>query len=106
MGTILKFEDIEAWKLARILSKEVHQLLKLDIYNSDKRLKSQMYGSSGSVMDNIAEGYGRGGNKEFSQYLWIAKGSAAELKSQFSDAKIALGLVMKDLTVYTIKLKK
>ncbi|NQU34776.1 MAG: four helix bundle protein [Bacteroidetes bacterium] len=82
MGTLDKFEDIEAWKLARVLSNEIFNLTKKDFFDEDKKLKYQMNGSSGSMMDNIAEGFGRGGNKEFSQFLWISKGSTAELKSQ------------------------
>lgn len=87
MGSIKRFEDINAWKLARILNNDIFKLLKTEVFDNDKRLKSQMNGSSGSIMDNIAEGFGRGGNKEFSQYLWISKGSATELKSQLYRCK-------------------
>ncbi len=77
-----RFEDIEAWQKARVLANEIGIITAREIYKKDPRLKNQMLGSSGSIMDNIAEGHGRGGNKEFIQYLWIAKGSAAELRSQ------------------------
>lgn len=87
MGSIKRFEDIEAWKLARILNVDIFKLIKTEVFNNDKRLRSQMNGSSGSVMDNIAVGFGRGGNKGFSQYLWISKGSEAELKSQLYRCK-------------------
>jgi len=82
MATFKRFEDIEAWQKARILSNLVYQEVSKDIFKNDKKLRSQMLGSSGSVMDNIAEGQGRGGSKEFKQFLWIAKGSSAELRSQ------------------------
>ncbi len=82
MATFKSFEEIEAWQKARVLSDLVYKEISKPIYDKDKKLHWQMSGSSGSIMDNIAEGQGRGGNKEFKQFLWIAKGSAAELRSQ------------------------
>ncbi|NOY51951.1 MAG: four helix bundle protein [Chlorobi bacterium] len=82
MAGFKKFEEIEAWQKARRLAYSIFELIKTDNFNMDKRLRSQMNGSSGSIMDNIAEGHGRGGNKEFVQYLFIAKGSSEELRSQ------------------------
>jgi len=82
MSTFSKFEDIEAWQKARILGDLIFSLTKKKIFDSDYKLRGQMNGSSGSIMDNIAEGQGRGGNKEFVQFLWISKGSSAELRSQ------------------------
>ncbi len=82
MATIQRFEDLEVWQLARELA--------LDIYNEtlnlpfakDYELVGQIRRSSGSAMDNIAEGFERGGKKEFIQFLGIAKGSAGEVRSQ------------------------
>ncbi len=82
MSIFKKFEDIQVWQKSPVLAKEVDQITKREVFRHDRRLKDQMLGSSGSVMDNIAEGHGRGGNKEFKQFLWIANGSLAELKSQ------------------------
>jgi four helix bundle protein len=82
MATFSRFEDIEAWKKARILANSVYSEISRSVFENDKRLRAQMLGSSGSIMDNIAEGQGRGGSKEFKQFLWIAKGSSAELRSQ------------------------
>ena len=82
MATIDRFEDINAWKISRELSKEV---FRLNINNQDIKdypLKDQINRSSGSTMDNIAEGFGRKGNKEFRQFLTIAHGSNDEVKSQ------------------------
>ena len=76
------FEDIEAWKKSRILADLIFKIVTKPIYDMDKKLRYQMLGSSGSIMDNIAEGQGRGGDKEFKQFLWISKGSSAELRSQ------------------------
>ncbi|AFL81003.1 S23 ribosomal protein [Aequorivita sublithincola DSM 14238] len=82
MATIEKFEYLEIWKEARLLSKEIILLSKNTDLKSDYKLKDQIKGSSGSVMDNIAEGFERDGNLEFRQFLSIAKGSAGESCSQ------------------------
>ncbi len=82
MATVQKFEDLDCWKLARELDKEIFKLAKQGEFSKDFKLRDQVLGSSGSVMDNIAEGFERGGNKEFFQFLAISKGSCGELKSQ------------------------
>lgn len=82
MATIKKFEDLEIWQEARRLSIEIILISKNTDLNKDFRLKAQIKDSSGSVMDNIAEGFERNGNSEFRQFLSIAKGSAGESRSQ------------------------
>ena len=82
MSSVKNFEDLEIWKDARVLCKEVHTLSEKECYRKDFGLRQQMLNSSGSVMDNIAEGFERNGNKELLQFLFIAKGSLGELRSQ------------------------
>jgi four helix bundle protein len=82
MATINKFEDLQIWKEARRLAKEIHLIAVNTELRSDLRFKNQIKDSSGSVMDNIAEGFERDGNLEFRQFLSIAKGSAGETRSQ------------------------
>ena len=82
MATIKRFEDLEIWQDARKLSKEIISISKSTDLNTDFKLKAQIKDSSGSVMDNIAEGFERNGNAEFRQFLSIAKGSAGETRSQ------------------------
>ncbi len=84
MATVKRFEDLEIWQLARQLSKEIFELTKSGDLSKDFKLRDQMRSSSGSTMDNIAEGFERNGNKEFSQFLSIAKGSNGELRSQLT----------------------
>jgi four helix bundle protein len=82
MATIKKFEELEIWQLARVLCKEVYKITRYKNFSKDFELIGQIRKSSGSVMDNIAEGFGRGGNKEFSNFLTITTGSANETQSQ------------------------
>lgn len=82
MSKIEKFEDIISWQEARKLNKILGDLIDKGWFKQSYRLINQIEGSAGSVMDNIAEGFERGGNKEFVQFLYIAKGSCGELRSQ------------------------
>jgi len=82
MATIKTFEDMEAWRMARELSNNIYDLSLTGTFAKDYGLKNQINRSSGSVMDNIAEGFERNGNREFIQFLSVAKGSAGEVRSQ------------------------
>jgi four helix bundle protein len=82
MATIKRFEDLEIWQESRRLSREIILLSKTTDLKTDFKLKGQIKSSSGSVMDNIAEGFERNGNGEFKQFLSVAKGSAGESRSQ------------------------
>ena len=77
-----RFEDLEIWSLARELYKRVFKLTSREPFCNDFRFRDQMRNSAGSVSDNIAEGFERGGNKEFVQFLWVAKGSCGETRCQ------------------------
>lgn len=81
MGTINNFEDLEIWKKSRELCKKIDSLL-LQNPECSQNLKSQIDRSSSSVMDNIAEGFERQGNKEFINFLSMSKGSCGEVRSQ------------------------
>ena len=82
MATIKKFEEIEAWQKARKLSTEIFKISVETPLNKEFRFKEQINAAIGSVMDNIAEGFERSGNREFLQFLYIAKGSCGEFRSQ------------------------
>jgi len=82
MSKIEKFEDIEAWKKARELTKSIYELTDRGSLARDFGLKDQLRRSSVSIMANIAEGFEREGDKEFRQFLAVAKGSVGELKAQ------------------------
>jgi four helix bundle protein len=79
---IRHFEDIEAWQLSRELVKEVYRVSREGTFAHDYGLKDQIERASVSIMSNIAEGFERGGNKEFVNFLTIAKGSCGEVRSQ------------------------
>ena len=82
MSTWQSFEEIEAWNSARAFCQAIYKMMTETELKNDYRLKDQINGSSGSVMDNLAEGLGRGGNKEFINFLGYAKGSIQESRSQ------------------------
>ena len=82
MAVINKFEDLEIWQKAREICQYIELLIQTTSLKTNYSLKEQIDRSSGSVMDNIAEGFERNGNREFIQFLSIAKGSAGEVKSQ------------------------
>lgn len=82
MSTIRRFEEIISWQKARALNKILGKYIDDGRFKKSYKLISQIEGSAGSIMDNIAEGFERGGNKEFIQFLYISKGSCGEFRSQ------------------------
>jgi four helix bundle protein len=82
MATIRKFEDLVIWQKARKLSNDIYQKTVRNSFAKDFSLKDQINRATGSIMDNIAEGFGRNGKQEFIQFLSIAKSSATEVRSQ------------------------
>ena len=80
--TIKRFEDLEIWQKARELCKKIRGIAQTTSLERDFSIKDQILRSSGSVMDNIAEGFERDGKKEFMNFLYIAKGSLGETRSQ------------------------
>jgi len=82
MASIEKFEDIEAWQKARELTREIYRVTNRGAFAKDFGLRDQIRRAAVSVMSNIAEGFERGGDKEFTQFVALAKGSSAEVRSQ------------------------
>jgi len=82
MAGVKRFEDLEIWQLSRALCNDIFKLASNSKLMSDYKLYNQINGSSGSVMDNIAEGFERNGNREFIQFLSISKASCGETRSQ------------------------
>ena len=82
MATIKRFEDLEVWQKAHELCNLIYPLTLKDSFARDFKLRDQINDSSGSVMDNIAEGFERDGKGEFKQFLSISKGSCGEVRSQ------------------------
>lgn len=82
MAKIEKFEDLEIWRLARVVCQQIEFLIQNTNLKTNFSLRDQIDRGSGSIMDNIAEGFERNGNREFINFLSIAKGSAGEVKSQ------------------------
>ena len=82
MGTIKQFEDLDVWQAARALTKAIYAASSAGKFSKDFSLKDQIRGSAISAMSNIAEGFERDGNREFTQFLAVAKGSCGEVRSQ------------------------
>jgi four helix bundle protein len=81
MSTFQRFEEIEAWQMARELTREIYSISNQGSFAKDFGLRDQIRRASVSVMSNIAEGFERGGKGEFVQFLSMAKGSAGEVRS-------------------------
>lgn len=86
MATIQRFEDILSRREARKLNQILGKIIDSGKLKNNYRLINQIEGSAGSIMDNSEEGFERGGNKEFIQYLSIARASCGELRSQLYQA--------------------
>jgi four helix bundle protein len=82
MSKIEKFEDIQAWQKARKTVSEIYKIAKTGSFSKDFSLKDQILRAAISIPSNIAEGFSRRSNKEFVQFLFIAKSSAAEVQTQ------------------------
>src|SRR5437879_3341984 len=82
MATIERFEDIEAWKRARQMTRKIYACSREGAFSRDFGLKDQIRRASVSSMSNIAEGFERDGTQEFIHFLTMAKGSSGEVRSQ------------------------
>jgi four helix bundle protein len=109
LARIENFEELEIWQLARELCLIVRNLTKVGPFVKDLRFSSQINSAAGSIMDNIAEGFERDGNKEFINFLYIAKGSNGEVRSQSYravDAEFIDQLSFEDILARTETLKR
>jgi four helix bundle protein len=82
MAKVKKFEEIQSWKKARTLTKQIYSATLAGAFAKDFALRDQIRRAAVSILSNIAEGFERGGDKEFLQFLAIAKGSAGEVRAQ------------------------
>jgi four helix bundle protein len=82
MAKIERFEDLDSWKLVRELTKLVYQITAAGEFSHDVGLRNQIRRASVSILSNIAEGFERDGDKEFLQFLAVAKGSCGEVRAQ------------------------
>jgi four helix bundle protein len=109
MATLTRFEDLDCWKKARVLASEIYAATEGKSFSRDHGLREQIRRAAVSAMSNVAEGFDRGGNREFLQFLWVARGSAAEVRSQLYVALDAGHLQQQDfdrLAEQTIELSK
>lgn len=84
MANYTSFEQLEVYQKATVFCDHIWEIIIDTTLSKDYKLREQINGSSGSVMDNIAEGFGRGGNKEFILFLSFSRGSCSEAKSQLT----------------------
>jgi four helix bundle protein len=93
---VKNFEDLEIWKDARALTRGIYQLTRDSKFSKDYGLRDQIRRAAVSIMSNIAEGFERGGNQEFIQFLYVAKASCGEVRSQLYVAVDQSYVVQKD----------
>ena len=87
MAAIREFEEMEVWQAARQFVKTIYAATNSGSFSRDIALKSQLQRAAISILSNIAEGFERKGNKEFSHFLFISKGSAGEARAQLGVAR-------------------
>jgi four helix bundle protein len=98
MASFERFEDLQVWQVARELVRKIYLCTKSGNFVKDLGLRTQLQRAAVSIMSNIAEGFERAGNKEFAHFLYLAKGSAGEVRSQLY---IALDLGYLDQETFT-----
>lgn len=86
MAKVNDFEELGIYKKSRALAKQVYEITRQGEFKYDSRFVQQIRAAAGSISDNIAEGFERQGNKEFINFLYIAKGSCGEVRSQLNRA--------------------
>jgi four helix bundle protein len=96
VAKIERFEDLQAWKKARALTRSIYETTKHGTFGQDYGLSRQIQRASVSIMSNIAEGFERRTPGEFCQFLTIAKASCAELRSQLYVA-LDVGYLSQDM---------
>jgi len=109
LGTIERFEDLEAWKLARELTSLVYTCSGTGNFGRDFALRDQIRRASISIVSNIAEGFERDGDKEFIQFLSMAKGSCGEVRAQLYlalDQQYISEALLQELTTKAIQLSR
>ena len=107
MATIKRFEDLDAWKISRELCNKIGQIIDKELFQKNYRLIGQIEGSSGSIMDNIAEGFERGTRAEFIQFLGYSKGSCGEFRLQLYralDRKYLTKAEFEDLFILAVRI--
>lgn len=92
MSKVERFEDLQVWQMAHDLSVVIYKMTMDGEFSRDWGLRGQIQRAAVSVMSNIAEGFERYSRQEFKQFLSIARGSCAEVRSQIQLAK-SLGYV-------------
>ena len=81
------FEDLKVWQLARELVLAAYQLTSSQVFGRDHALRDQIRRAAVSSMANIAEGFERGSNRDFVRFLYMARGSAGEVRSHLYVAR-------------------
>ncbi len=82
MATVRRFEELEAWRRSRELAREIYSVSKKGPFARDFGLRDQVRRAAVSIMSNLAEGFERGGDREFIHFAAQAKGSSAEVRAQ------------------------
>jgi len=109
MATLERFEDIDAWKQARELTRAVYRVTGVGEFARDFGLRDQIRRAAVSILSNIAEGFERDGNKEFLQFLSLAKGSCGEVRAQLYvafDQSYLSEVQFQELTEQTIRVSR